>query len=330
MGRVRVGVTVGAAVCVLAVTGCGGGSSGDSEASLMDYRQSPLAKLLGFDISTAEQREQSLKMEQLTAECMKQEGWEYKPATTPPSMNAFSDEYEEQLADPVAYGEKYGYGVVRGYELQEQTNGDGGEQYTDPNADYVSSLSEDESTAYYEALYGKQSSEPMGEDEEYVPPPVEEQGCYGKANAEVSGGVFSNPDLMKRLNDSFDQTTTDPEYKAAIKAWVTCMGEADSSYEWATPEDVSSELYNRLSEAQGYPVTVDEEGNTFSESISEEDGPPVVDEAAIEQLREDEIRIWADDHRCQVDAKILQVQRDIEQRIADDIAADFPELVKQP
>jgi hypothetical protein len=320
-----------AVVAMLVMAGCGSGSSGPSQAELLDPTNSPIAKLLGYDISLADQKVKQLETEQAVADCMKDEGWEYKPQdySSMGGNTAWEDEYAEQMADPVAYGEKYGYGIVRQNDLNDQMNEDGGNSYVDPNQDYLNSLSMEEIQAYQEALYGKQSMEPMGDSDEYVPPPIEEQGCYGKANAEVYGAAMSDPDIQTKMNDFYENAQNDPEIVAANKVWATCMSDIDQSYEWKTPDDIWGDLYDRLSVAQGYTMTTDEDGSTYSEPTMDADGnyvEPEVDEAKIEQLRNDEIAIWADDFTCQGEAKILQVRRDIEQRMADDLLEEFPEL----
>lgn len=331
MGRFARRGAAAAVVAMLVMAGCGSGSSGPSQAELLDPMNSPMAKLLGYDISPADQKVKQLETEQAVADCMKDEGWEYKPVdySSMSSGTAWEDEYAEQMADPVAYGEKYGYGIVRQNDLSDQMNEDGGSSYVDPNQDYLESLSMDESQAYQEALYGKQSMEPMGDSDEYIPPPIEEQGCYGKANAEVYGAAMSDPDFQTKMNDFYENAQNDPEIVAANKVWATCMSAIDQSYEWKTPDDIWSDLYDRLSVAQGYTMMTDEDGSTYSEPTMDADGnyvEPEVDEAKIEQLRTDEIAIWADDFRCQGEAKILQVRRDIEQRMADDLLEEFPEL----
>lgn len=331
MGRFARRGAAAAVVAMLVMAGCGSGSSGPSQAELLDPMNSPMAKLLGYDISPADQKVKQLEAEQAVADCMKDEGWEYKPVdySSMSSSTAWEDEYAEQMADPVAYGEKYGYGIVRQYELSDQMNEDGDSSYVDPNQDYLESLSMAESEAYQEALYGKQSMEPMGDSDEYIPPPIEEQGCYGKASAEVYGAAMSDPDIQTKMNDFYENAQNDPEIVAANKVWATCMSDIDQSYEWKTPDDIWGDLYDRLSVAQGYTMTTDEDGSTHSEPTMDADGnyvEPEVDEAKIEQLRTDEIAIWADDFTCQGEAKILQVRRDIEQRMADDLLEEFPEL----
>jgi hypothetical protein len=53
---------------------------------------------------------------------------------------------------------------------------------------------------------------------------------------------------------------------------------------------------------------------------------PEVDQAAIDDLRVEELQIWADDQTCQGKSDLLQVRRDVEQRMVDDLLAEFPEL----
>jgi hypothetical protein len=317
-------------------SGCGGGSDGPSEADLLDPSKGPLAKLFGWDVSPADQKVKQLEVEQGVADCMKDEGWEYAPQdyTSMGSNSAWMDDYNEQVADPVAYGEKYGYGIVRRDDMYEQDmdDPDSGGMYVDPNQDYMNSLSIEEQQAYQEALWG-QMAQPIGEEGEYVPPPIEEQGCYGKSAASVYGTAMSDPDIQAKLSDFFERAENDPEIAAANKVWAACMAAADQSYEWASPEKIYQDLDIRLQEAKGYTVTEDDEGGWSSSGpMPDEDGnymEPEADEAKIEQLRADEIVIWKDDYRCQGEAKILQVRREIEQRLADELLEEFPQLGEQ-
>lgn len=325
-----------AAMAIVSVSACGGGSSGPSEADLLDPTKSPLAKVLGYDISAADQKVQQLEMEQAVAECMKAEGWEYKPVdySSMGGNSAWEAEYEEQMADPVAYGEKYGYGIVRNDELNAEANEQGdGNTWEDPNGDYLNSLSMEEQQSYQETLYGKQDYSSLEEGEEFVPPPLEEQGCYGKAQLESGNAAMNDPDVMAKLNDYYEGIENDPDLVAANKVWAACMADIDQSYEWKSPDEIWNDLSIRLEEAKGYTVTESEDGMGWStDSPLDEDGnwvEPEADEAAIEQLRKDEIAIWKDDHGCQGEAKILQVRRDIEQRLADELLEEFPELGEQ-
>ncbi|MFN8021320.1 MAG: hypothetical protein U0Q03_07315 [Acidimicrobiales bacterium] len=320
-----------AATLVLSLAACGGGdSSGDEGTNPDDPRNSPLAQLLGYDSSPAEQRAKDLELQQVMVECMKDEGWEYQAVDWSAQGGDFMAEYEEQMADPEGYGEKYGYGVVRNYEMQ----GDlGSTTFEDPNQDYVNSLDPDEQTAYYEALYGATSSaEPITDDTEFVMPSLDEQGCSGKAQLEVYGdSPMNDPDMQERLNELFEDEQNAPELQDAYDEWASCMADKDPSYEWTTPEEVVNSFWDRMNELQGFQT---EEGDgTATGAVvvgGSTDGSerPEIDEADLDDLRADEIATWTDDWACQQEADIAQVRREVEQRLVDDLVAEFPELGK--
>ena len=93
---------------------------------------------------------------------------------------------------------------------------------------------------------------------------------------------------------------------------------------------VWSYLYNTLSVAQGYDVQDGSEGSVVvTEGATDAAGnvdEPEVDEAAIEDLRAEELRIWVDDQTCQDEVDLLQVRRDAEERLVAEIVEEFPEL----
>jgi hypothetical protein len=330
--RVRRGA--GLAVGLLIVAGCGSSDGGASDEDLRDPTKSPLAQLLGYDVSPADQRAKDLQVQQSIVECMKADGWEYQ-AVDYNVGNTYADEYEEQVTDPVGYGEKYGYGIVRGYDLGQDQSA---QTFEDPNSDYVNSLNSDEQTQYYESLYGDQSNfEAPDDGEEFTPPPLEEQGCQGKAQLEVYGdSPFNDPDISQRLGEIMDDAQNDPAVKDATDAWAACMTKIDESYEWKSPDEIYSYLYDKLNTAQGYSntVTTDGDGGVITEAVPVGgDGSgdqPEVDEQAIEDLRAEELQIWADDQRCQDEVDMLQVRRDAEQRAADQMLEEFPDLGDQP
>jgi hypothetical protein len=331
----RTPLATGACVALtLILAACGGGGD-EPAADLNDPTQGPLAKLLGFDVSPADQRAKELEVQQVLVECMKAEGWEYQPVDYSSMGGGFSEEYEEQISDPEAYGEKYGYGVVRGYELQPDF--DGGD-FEDPNADYMNSLSMAEQQEYNAALYGEQSfveSDAIDSEEpaEFVMPSLEEQGCYGTAQLEVYGeSPLNDPDMQERLDELFEDTESDPAITEAYESWASCMAERDPSYEYTTPNEVINGFYDRLNTLQGFePFAQEGDGSggvvvsgTSSDGLTKEQ--PEIDEADLEELRQDELATWADDWACQQEVDLAQVRRDVEQRLADDLVAEFPEL----
>jgi hypothetical protein len=319
---------------VLLLAACGGGDSAasdEAEGNPNDPRNSPLAQLFGSGTSSADQRAQQLEIEQQVAQCMRDEGFEYEPVDYQAQMGDMNAEWEMQLSDPEGFGEKYGYGVVRGYEMQ----GDmGATTFEDPNQDYLNSLTPEENEAYYETLYGGSffGTSEDGEMEEYVPPPLEEQGCQGRAMLAVYGenSPMTNTDMQTRMNELFEDMESDPDVARAIDDWASCMREQDASYDWERPEDAINEFYNRLSELQFGPMTESEDGDGVVVAGTAMDGGmggmPEVDEADLEELREDELRTWRHDWDCQQEVDLAGVRRDAEQRLVDELLAEFPEL----
>lgn len=334
----RTPLAAGACVALtVLLAACGGGGSDEPAADLNDPTQGPLAKLLGFDISPADQRAKELELQQVLVECMKAEGWEYRAVDYSAMSGGFDEEYQEQISDPEAYGEKYGYGVVRGYELQPSFST--GAEFEDPNADYMNSLTMAEQQEYNAALYGEQSftddeAIDSGEGTEFVMPSLEEQGCYGAAQLEVYGdSPFNDPDMQERLNQLFEDSESDPAITEAYESWASCMADRDPSYEYTNPNEVINGFYDRLNTLQGFePMDVEGDGGSgvviaaSGSSDGSSDGQPEIDEADLEELRQDELSTWADDWACQQEVDLAQVRRDVEQRLADDLVAEFPEL----
>lgn len=313
------GILVLAAVALAA--GCSGGS--DATTTTDDgLGGGPLAQLLGYDISPADSRANELKVQQAIAECMKGEGWEYQPVDFS-SQNTNLDEFDEQLSDPVGYGTKYGYGVVRGYDLgQEQS----ATAFVDPNTEYVNSLSTDEMDSYNVSLYGRAPEAAVG-DEEVAPLPLEQQGCYGQAQAEVYGdSPLADVDVSARLDELTTDAQNDPKILDAYDAWAACMTERDGSYEFATPDEIYNYLYDKLAAAQGFG---DQAASGFVRGVNPGDTLPEVDQDAIEALRAEEMQIWTDDQACQVETDIPGIRKQVEQQMVDQLVQDFPELGEQ-
>lgn len=164
-------------------------------------------------------------------------------------------------------------------------------------------------------------------------PALEDQGCTGKAMLAVYGenSAMTNTDLQERMNDLFTEAENDPAVAEAVDAWAECMREQDPSYEYEQIEDAQNEFWNRLNELQGFGSMSEGddsgmvvEGTTFDPSS----GPAEIDEADLEDLRQDELRTWRHDWDCQQEVDIAGVRRDVEQRIVDDLLAEFPELAE--
>ena len=318
MGLSRITGVVASAVLALAACG-GGGDGGDAD----DDGMGPLAELMGWGaIEPAEQRRQELEREQAIAECMRAEGWEYEPVDWSAQMPETSEEDMALFDDgPEAFGEKYGYGIARNYELYEAEgieSGEGpgmsGEAIEDPNQDYVSSLSGSEMEDYYATLHGDPEIYEEQEDDDgvFVSPPLEDQGCWGEAQLAVYGEDPSNdPEIQERMNEYWEGQQDDPRLDAANEEWADCMGDEIEGLEsGGEPVTRSEQLYQvfetRKMELMGlesepfdeddpdawtedtYTVSGDEDGN----QVAWVGQPEPISDADLEQLRSDEIAMW--------------------------------------
>ncbi|MEZ5249028.1 MAG: hypothetical protein R2713_07390 [Ilumatobacteraceae bacterium] len=132
------------AIASLRLAACGGATTPPAPATTRTTRRnSPLAELLGFDASPAERAHGNSRCSSRWSR-MRDEGWEYQAVDYGAQGADFSAEFEEQINDPEAYGAKYGYGVVRSYEMQDEF---GSVTFDDPNQDYVEALDGDEQQA---------------------------------------------------------------------------------------------------------------------------------------------------------------------------------------
>lgn len=341
---------------LLALGACGGGG-GDDDAN-DDDGLGPLAELMGWmPQEPAEARRQQLEVEEQVADCMRAEGWEYEPVDWSAQMPDVDEEdITLAMTDPTAYGEKYGYGVVYNYETNEATaleNGDDprmgvGEEFEDPNADYVGSLSEDERTEYYASLYGEQSFDEVDEDEDGVlqMPSLDEQGCQGQAQLSVYGEQpYDNPDIQQRMTDYYESLQDDPQLLATFADWADCMGEDLDGLEAGgepveRPDQMWTVFEERKMTAMGLepePVESTDEWteDTYTMTGGDAEGnggyawkgtPEAIDDADLEALRADELEAWKTDAECQDETGVRDRQRAIEEQFADELKAEFPEL----
>jgi hypothetical protein len=350
------------ATLLLVAPACGG-SSGDESAN----NASPLEALLGGNDSPAENRRKQLAVEESVAQCMKDLGWEYKPVDYEAQFPTGGD---EQLS-PKEFGEKYGYGNVHNYLLYELPYIDGGEGpppdpgpiFVDPNQDYVNSLTPDEQTDYYAALYGK----PVEIDDGFgvgvagliappdtstgdttpddTVPPVADRGCFGIAQAEVFGtSPFEDSDFAERFNELSQQLENDPRLQDALADWSDCMYEVDASYDFLTVDEPSTLFQKTMATAKGLKtLPLDPETGTpigeYDESLpyytavySDGTGwafigePKKIPDADVDLLQAEELKLWKLDQSCQKSVKLSDLRKQLEQEIVDTLQGEFPDL----
>jgi hypothetical protein len=304
-------------ITVLTTTRCasallaGCASSAETPAA---EEESPLSEFFssayGADLSPEEQEkkfaEDEREREELVAQCMSEEGFEYTPNLQSGSMSVAFDG-DEWDPDSREWVSQYGYGMINYPGREEMQSGDEGE-YVDANADYVASLSESEQGAFNEALYG-----PAPDEEEM---PVEGEamewdwttaGCYGWAEHERGTVDPMSSDehkpLMDAMNEFYENMMKSPELADVDAAWSSCMADAGQP-----GFSVQFDAQNSISE----------ESNAIYENGSET-GP---DQAELDALGEKEIELALIDLDCREETDYRQKQQDVqfeqEQQFVDD------------
>lgn len=346
--RIRLLVLAGAGAMLLG--GCGdSGSASDA---------SPLQAIWGEPESPAESRAKQLQHEEIVAQCMKDEGWEYHPVDWSAQMP--DQEYEDP--NEPGFGERHGYGVVYSYELYElpyidedgNQTGDGpmGRDFEDPNMEYVEELTDSEREEYYIALQGDQMNQmpeidPESGEEIWIAPPPEEQGCYGVASLEVYGDQpWSDQDFNERFSELTEQMANDPAIEDAEITWSDCMYDIDDSYDFFGPDDTWMYVDTILNEAKGLErVDVDPETGEVIGGDGEQptngwmsDGDGNAwgytgtqrrpSEAQLASVKEQEVSLWKADQKCQEESGLKDLRRRFEQDIVDAIREEFPELIR--
>ncbi|WP_424447473.1 hypothetical protein [Microbacterium arborescens] len=289
---------------VFILAGCTGG-----EAPAEEDESSPLTEYFsafyGGDLSEEEQQAkfetENKEREELVAQCMQDEGFEYTPA---PGSASFDPGVEWKPEDR-EFVSQWGYGAVEYPGADEQPEP---EQITpDPNADYVMALSESEQTAYYEALYGPSpSEEEMSEDGSYEYN-WETAGCNGWADHEINGDdpLQSDEfaDVMAAVTAFYESSASLPAIVDIDREWSACM-DAAGYPGYATQADAQNSIYDEI--------------NGIYENSSET-GP---DEAAMSELHEREVELALADLDCREEtdyrAKYQKAQFDAEEQFIAD------------
>jgi hypothetical protein len=289
-----VGAFAGAVALLLAgCTGGGGATPSDDETGPL----SAFFEQVGGSMDSEDNEAQQRRVEELVAECMAEEGFEYTPAE--PMDQGLMGTEDAPEWDSLEFAEQYGYGATTSDELF-----GGAEEYVDPNQEYVASMSETEQEAFYAALYG--AMEETEDPEAEVEYNWETAGCQGAASHEVyeEGQVWDDPamqDLMDEMNTEYERLAEDDGVREAQGAWAECI--ADAGYDFATPEEASQSIWTEYESVMGYGQEMDPEADP------ETYVPPTPDAAEVAELKEKEIAVATADRRCQEDSGYADAQQ---------------------
>jgi hypothetical protein len=333
---------IGGSTLVFAVAACGGGSSTPPEVD-------PLDAVFGAEPSQAERRANDLKVEEATALCMADEGWEYTPYDWSAVHGGTADEAGGEEQGDAAFGRTHGYGIVHGYEqfewpyLDAEGNYVGADEAAavNPNDSYTSSLSEDDLTEYYADLYGSEATPVSGEDDTGIS--ADDGGCQGMAALEVYGaGVWTDPMFYPRYLQLSDQLLDDPAAEDATVVWSDCMYDVDSSYDFFGTADAQVLVEGRLHEAKGLErVAIDPETGQVVGGEGTEDVFGMVHEERgsygyvgdqrrltqdqIDELQAFELQVWKADQECRDESGLDEIERAGREQMAETLRDEFPQ-----
>ncbi|MGY2080093.1 hypothetical protein [Modestobacter sp. SYSU DS0657] len=302
---------------VLLLTGCSGSDDAPDD-SASEVEVGPLGEYMnavyGGDLSPEEQErrfaEQQEKQEELVAQCMQEQGFEYTPDNQ--SMTFSSGDGTEWEPDDREWVGQYGYGAVKSPFSEEPVPAE--EEWVDPNGDYVASLSESEQAAFYEALYGPQPTEEEMNEEVSYEYDWKTAGCQGAAQHEVAGEDVSQSEefkpLFDALNEFYEGMASWPGMVELDAEWAACMDAAGHGG-YATQTDAQNSLYEELNEI--YESTALTEDGEFA-------GEP--DQAALDALAKREVELALADLECREETdyrdRAADVNREAEQQFVDD------------
>jgi hypothetical protein len=279
--------------------------------------------------------EQQREVEQLMATCMRGLGWQY----TPVDYSQFDSVGPE--IDPDEFREQWGYGITTfiGREDENPYNSFGpGDEFVDPNQDYVTSLSEAEQQAYYEDLYGKWDDAPVEEGEMGPTEPLV-KGCQQTASEEVNGeDIYNDPVASEKLNEMYESMYSDPRIEELYVDWAACMNEEgfeqfskpDEVYEYFNEQAMElqggqggffTETTVAVSAGEGAPLPGDDAGGDGEDGTT----PTTASQEEIDAVQEEEVAVANADWACQQE-HVVEQMRVIHTEIQEQFIAENPDI----
>lgn len=301
-----------------------------------DERQSPLEEYMGYStIGSAsggmavqaggnvemseEDRQKARQVEELIAECMQEQGFEYVPRNVD---QAGGSELEDAYAlDESQFVDEYGYGIST---LMHS----GEDDEADQNQEIRDGLSESAQEAYDRALWGEIAAAMDGgtgtaltQDPSEMS--AEDMGCQGQASAEIyeteGPGVTTDmsdfTSLFEDIQTLRERIRNDPQIVDAAAQWADCM--ADGGFpDFEHPDEAQQEVFTRMGELYRPEHSGNENDPAMSEPEAEQQefvigGPGSdIDPEKLEELQQYELDLAAVDHACQQE-HYREVYRDV-------------------
>lgn len=304
--------------CVLAipalVAGCGGSGSPAAQSSdPAKEEKSPLAEYMGHDMTagggmvvfasggggselTPEQLDKQRKVEELTATCMRSQGFQY--VAVPPEANPKNKFQEAFNLPPDKFAEQYGYGISTMDLIAPE------EDDKNPNTKIRNALSAKAKAAYDKALDGDAMEiQAQGRGAKVTSSDPKNMGCRGKAAEQVFGkrrdpGKSMNDmrkydSLFKDIEALRKRIESDQRVTEAAKAWSDCMADA-SHTGLKKPDEARNKVQQRMDGLMGVGSQTPGPG---AETRKIE--PKNIDPAKLADLKKFELDIAKDDYACQ-------------------------------
>lgn len=347
--------SLGAVLCALALlAGACGGSSGGTSSEVAaagstaepatadapatssepsEATESPLADLLGIpfnDDDAAEQYFNDLgrQAEIKIAECMLAQGFEYQVVDYS-QIDALDNNTD---FDSREFAEEYGFGVASN---PFEESFEAFEAFTDPNQEYVESLTEGERDAYQGALSGELPDFSSDDAQGFQP-----SGCQGNAFEEV----FAFGQVFEQFGDQFEEIEqafeADPRIVGATTGWSSCMSEAGHNFnDQEGAEDDVRRRYNSIVASPDAFSEGDGSGDSgsvvFGDSGDTEDfvfGPQSLNpefQAQVDELAVEERAIALASWDCNEPLRAIEddVRVEYEQRFVDQNGAAIREAL---
>lgn len=290
----------------------------------------------------ADSNAQMVKMEELIAACMSDEGFEYLPIDYSASMAAgFTDDELDVQWGTLEFAEQYGYGATTdpgGYQAAAEA-GTAGTEQVDPNQKAVEAMSESERTAFYTALYGEQFSvDPTADPTADPEAPVETEydwttaGCQGSASNEVSGGALESDQfasLQEDMSAMYEAVSADPRLSDVNAAWASCMADAGFAG-LAAVGDGETSIYDEVSTVQEAAYTDLDPNVEMTEEVSASMAADLKEQLA--EITPREIKTAVADFTCRADVGYDKVQQtvsfELQQTFVDAHKADLDAWVE--
>jgi hypothetical protein len=313
-----------AAALSLGVAACGS----DGEETAATEVNSPISEFLGFDDSgnpeanEARFIEEERARQEVIAECMREQGFEYSPVD-PDQFVSFEEPGGLEWGSD-EWVAKYGFGISTqrwsqdevGPDLVGHEYDDQGEQFEDPNQDYVESLSDSEREAYYAALSGDPENFPAIDEtlsEEEIEAQTEgfewePSGCEGEAYDETGSGTANEfyQEYGDELDTMYERMQNDPRIVEAEQALSDCV--ADKGYDYTDMESVYETFEADLAEVDsgvtypGQDLTEDDYSSMSEAELQDlfSEGVTFSDEALakLAEIQEQEIAMAVAVNEC--------------------------------